>query len=256
MTCPTSSPYSLAGETALVTGGGTGLGSGIARALFQAGARVALVGRRPEVLQSAAASIDSEVRTFPADITELAALPALVAKVEDALGPLTILVNNAGIHLKKPAVETSDADFDAVLRTHVAGAFALTREVGKRMVARRRGSVLFTASMASFMGIPNIVAYTAAKTAYLGLVRALATEWGPHGVRVNAIAPGWIASPMLESALSNDPARRAKILGRIPSQKFGEPEDIGWAATYLSSPAARYVNGVILPVDGGAAESF
>jgi gluconate 5-dehydrogenase len=124
------------------------------------------------------------------------------------------------------------------------------------MVERRAGSVLFTASMASFMGLPQIVAYSAAKSAYLGVVRTLATEWGPSNVRVNAIAPGWIASDMLDKALSGDSARKARILGRTPLARFGEPEDIGWAAVYLCSPAAKFVTGTVLPVDGGASESF
>jgi gluconate 5-dehydrogenase len=123
-------------------------------------------------------------------------------------------------------------------------------------VARKAGSILFIASMTSFMGMPQVVAYAAAKSAYLGLVRSLAVEWGPHGVRVNAIAPGWIASPMLERALSGDPVRKGKILGRTPLGSFGDPDDIGWAAVYLASPAAKFVNGVVLPVDGGAAIGF
>jgi gluconate 5-dehydrogenase len=171
-------------------------------------------------------------------------------------GPVTILINNAGIHLKKPAEQTTDEEFAGVLQTHVFGAFALTREVGRRMIQRRSGSILFIASMASFMGVPNIVAYTTAKTACVGLVRSLATEWGPHGVRVNAIAPGWIDSDMLEQALSGDPGRRTKILNRTPLGHFGKSDDIGWAAVYLASPAARFVTGVVLPVDGGASESF
>ena len=174
------------------------------------------------------------------DVTKLESAPSLVAQAEKLAGPLTILVNNAGVHLKKPAMETSDAEFAAVLQTHVFGAFALTREAGRRMVERRSGCVLFTASMASFMGIPQVVAYSAAKSAYLGLVRALATEWGPHGVRVNAIAPGWIASDMLDQALSGDPARKAKIIGRTPMlARFGEPDDVGWAAVYLASPGGK-----------------
>jgi gluconate 5-dehydrogenase len=132
----------------------------------------------------------------------------------------------------------------------------LTREAGKRMVSRKSGSVLFTASMSSLMGLPLIVAYSAAKSAYVGIVRTLASEWGPDGLRVNAIAPGWIASDMLDQALSGDPERKVKILGRTPLKKFGEPEDIGWAAVYLCSPAAKFVTGVVLPVDGGAAIGF
>jgi gluconate 5-dehydrogenase len=152
--------------------------------------------------------------------------------------------------------ETSDAEFAAVIQTHVFGAFALTREAGRRMVERKSGSILFTASMASLFGLPLVVAYSAAKSAYVGMVRSLATEWGAHGVRVNAIAPGWIASAMLDKALGGDAARKAKILGRTPMNKFGEPDDIGWAAVYLSSPAAKFVTGVVLPVDGGAAIGF
>lgn len=251
-----ASPFNLTGQTVLITGGGSGLGLGMARCFVAAGARVVLVGRRRAELDAAAASLGSQAQFLVGDVTKLASLPTLVDSAETLAGPITVLVNNAGIHLKKPAVETSDAEFAAVIETHVYGAFALTREVGRRMIARRSGSILFTASMAAFIGMPSIVAYSAAKSAYLGLVRSLSTEWGPHRVRVNAIAPGWIASPMLDKALAGDPARQAKILGRIPLGGFGAPEHIGHAAVYLSSPAAEYVTGVVLPVDGGAAESF
>lgn len=250
------SAFDLSGQTALITGGGTGLGFGMARCLAAAGANVVLVGRRRTELDKAAAALGKNAHALVGDVTRLESAPALVEQAEKLAGPVTILINNAGVHLKKLATETSDAEFAGVLQTHVFGAFALTREVGRRMIERRNGCVLFTASMASFMGLPQIVAYTTAKSAYLGLVRALAAEWGPHGVRVNAIAPGWIASDMLEQALQGDAPRKAKILARIPMGKFGEPEDIGWAAVYLVSPAARYINGVVLPVDGGAAIGF
>ena len=248
--------FDLTGQTALITGGGTGLGLGIAQCLAAAGAKVVLVGRRKEELGNACAAIGERAFALRGDVTQLGTAPALIAEAERLAGPLSILVNNAGVHLKKPAVETADTEFARVIETHLLGAFALTREAGRRMIERRAGSVIFTASMASLMGIPLIVAYSAAKSAYVGVVRTLATEWGPHGVRVNAIAPGWIGSAMLEQALNGDPARKAKILGRIPAGGFGEPNDIGWAALYLASPAAKYVNGVVLPVDGGAASGF
>jgi NAD(P)-dependent dehydrogenase (short-subunit alcohol dehydrogenase family) len=253
---PVNSAFNLAGQTALITGGGTGLGFGMARCLAAAGAKVVLVGRRKDELARACAEIGANAFRLVGDVTKLDAAAALVDQAETLGGPVSILVNNAGVHLKKPAVETSDEEFANVVQTHVFGAFALTREAGKRMVARKSGCVLFTASMVSLMGIPLVVAYSAAKSAYVGMVRTLAVEWGPHGVRVNAIAPGWIGSAMLEQALAGDPTRKAKILGRIPPGKFGEPDDIGWAAVYLASPAAKYVNGVVLPVDGGAAEAF
>jgi len=251
-----SSSFDLTGQTALITGGGTGLGFGMARCLVASGARVVLVGRRRDELEKATAALGKQAYALPGDITRLETVPALVDAAEAKAGPVTLLINNAGVHLKKPAVETTDQEFAQVLQTHVFGAFALTREVGRRMVGRRSGCVLFTASMTAFIGMPSVVAYSAAKSAYVGIVRSLATEWGPHGVRVNGIAPGWIASEMLDRALAGDPARKARILARTPLARFGEPDDIGWAAVYLASPAAKFVSGVVLPIDGGAVESF
>jgi NAD(P)-dependent dehydrogenase (short-subunit alcohol dehydrogenase family) len=251
-----NSAFDLGGQTALITGGGTGLGFGMARCLVASGARVVLVGRRQEELAKACAALGEKAFALSGDVTKLETIPALVDQAEKLAGPISILINNAGVHLKKPALETSDAEFAAVIQTHVYGAFALTREAGRRMVERKTGCVLFTSSMAALMGLPLVVAYSAAKSAYVGIVRALASEWGAAGVRVNAIAPGWITSDMLDKALSGDPARKAKIFGRTPLGKFGDPEDIGWAAVYLCSPAAKFVTGVVLPVDGGAAESF
>jgi len=253
---PPQSAFDLTGQTALITGGGTGLGFGMARCFVAAGARAILLGRRQDELDKACAALGGNAYALPGDVTRLETVPALVDQAEKLAGPVTILVNNAGVHLKKPAVETSDADLAGLMQTHVFGAFALTREAGRRMVQRRAGCVLFIASMASFIGLPQVVAYAAAKSAYLGIVRTLATEWGPHGVRVNAIAPGWIHSGMLDKALSGDPARKAKILDRTPLSRFGEPDDVGWAAVYLVSPAAKFVTGVVLPVDGGAVDSF
>lgn len=257
MTAPDpKSAFDLTGQVALITGGGTGLGLGMARCLAASGAKVVLVGRRETELRAACIAIGPSAFALPGDITRLADSAKLVAAAEDLAGPITLLVNNAGVHLKKPAVETADAEFAAVLETHVAGAFALTREAGRRMVGRGSGSVIFITSMTALIGMTNVVAYSTAKTAILGIVHSLATEWGPSGVRVNAIAPGWIDSPMLDKALSGDPARKARILARTPLGHFGEPSDIGWAAVYLASPAAKFVSGVVLPVDGAAAESF
>lgn len=248
--------FDLSGQSALITGGGTGLGLGMARCFVAAGARVVLVGRRKEELANACAVLGPNAFALQGDVTQLETASALFEAAERLAGPVTVLINNAGAHLKKPAEETTDAEFAAVIQTHVFGAFALTREAGRRMIKRRSGCILFTASMASFIGLPLVVAYSAAKSAYVGMVRSLASEWGAHGVRVNAVAPGWIASDMLDQALRGDEARRAKVLGRTPLGRFGEAEDIGWAAVYLASPAAKFVTGVVLPVDGGAAGGF
>jgi gluconate 5-dehydrogenase len=221
-----------------------------------AGAKVVLVGRRESELRVAVKSLGERATFVVHDITDLDGAPALVAKVTQEVGPIDCLVNNAGIHLKKAAVDTTSEEFESVLRTHVFGAHALTRAVVPGMMKRGRGSILFTASMASLFGIPLVIAYTAAKSAYVGMVRGYATEFSAYGIRVNAIAPGWIATEMSRKALDGDPQRRDKILGRTPMGKMGNPEDIGWAAVYLASPAAAFVTGVVLPVDGGVSIGF
>ena len=254
--CSVDKVFSLAGETALITGGGSGLGLGIAKCFVRAGARVVLVGRREAVLRKAAQQLGRAAVAQAHDITRNEEADDLIKSVSRRVGPVSILVNNAGIHLKKSAVETTPAEFDALLQTHVVAAFSLTRAVLPGMIQRRHGSILFTASMASLFGIPSVVAYSAAKTAYLGMVRALATEVSAKGIRVNAIAPGWIDSTMMRTALKGDPQRYKRIMSRTPMKRFGTPEDIGWAATFLCSPAARFITGTVLPVDGGASIGF
>lgn len=249
-------PFRLDGELALITGGGSGLGLGMARCMAEAGARVVLAGRREEALKQAAAAIGPPAGYLAHDVTHLHEAPTLVDKVARRFGPITILVNNAGIHLKKPAVDTTEEEFMQVLATHVLASHALTRAVAPAMMRRGSGSILFIASMASLFGIPQVVAYSAAKSAYLGMVRALATELSPHGVRVNAIAPGWIETDMTRRAMQNDPARQQRILNRTPLARFGEPDDVGLAAVFLCSPAAKFITGVVLPVDGGASIGF
>lgn len=253
----TQPAFRLDSEVALITGGGTGLGLGIARAFVQAGAKVVLAGRRQHELEKAAGSLGSAAFTAVYDVTATGGASHLVVRAADLAGaPASILVNNAGIHLKKDAVDTSVEEFSAVLQTHVLGAHALAAAVLPGMMERRHGSILFIASMASLFGIPKVVAYSAAKSAHLGMVRTLAVEVGEHGVRVNAIAPGWIDSAMSRKALDDEPARKAKILGRTPLGRLGESEDIGLAAVYLSSPAAKFITGIVLPVDGGISIGF
>ncbi|MBA4137178.1 MAG: 3-oxoacyl-ACP reductase [Opitutus sp.] len=248
--------FSLRGEIALITGGGTGIGLAMARAMHRAGAQVVLVGRREIELQAVVAELGANAHAFTHDVTEFAGAADLVERVTRQVGPITCLVNNAGIHLKKPAVDTTPEEFQKVLNTHIVGAHALTRAVAPGMIARRHGTILFTGSMASLFGIPLVIAYTAAKSAMVGLVKGYSTEFAPHGVRVNCIAPGWIETEMSRKALDGDPARKAKIFGRTPMGGMGQPEDIGWAAVYLASPAAKFVTGVTLPVDGGVSIGF
>jgi gluconate 5-dehydrogenase len=249
-------PFSLDQETAIITGGGSGLGLGIARCFIQAGARVILVGRRHEELAKTCDELGGNAFFAVQDITDFDGTEEAFGKLVSQHGPPTVLVNNAGTHLKKMAVDTRPDEFEAVMRTHITAAHNLNRLALPGMLERGHGNILFIASMASLIGVPQVIAYSAAKSACLGMVRTLAAELSSRGVRVNAIAPGWIQSPMLERALDGDPARRAKILGRTPMECFGSPEDVGWAATFLCSPAARFITGTVLPVDGGASIGF
>ena len=250
-------PFSLENETALITGGGTGIGLGIARCMIAAGARVVLVGRRESELSKACAELGPNASYAAQDITSFEEMPTLVRRAEESSGtPVSILVNNAGIHVKKPAVETTTEDLQSVLNTHLLAAHALTRAVVPGMISRGRGSILFTSSMAAYMGVPQVIAYSAAKSSFFGMVSTLSAELAAQGIRVNAIAPGWIFSEMSAKALDSDPARKAKVMARIQMGRMGQPEDIGNTAVFLSSPAAAYITGVTLPVDGGATVSF
>ncbi|MGH9589510.1 MAG: SDR family NAD(P)-dependent oxidoreductase [Terracidiphilus sp.] len=248
--------FSLAGELAIVTGGGTGLGFAMASCLAASGAHVVIAGRRVALLEEATRKLGDRVFSVQYDVTDFAAAQDFIANVEEHYGAPSILINNAGIHVKKSVEDHTQEDFHGVLATHVEGAFALTRAVVPAMKRAGHGSILFMASMSSILGMPGIVAYSAAKSAYLGMVRSLAAELGASNIRVNAIAPGWIETPMLHQALDGDLKRRQKILDRTPEQRFGSPEDTGWAAVYLCSPAASFINGVLLPVDGGASIGF
>lgn len=248
--------FSLEGQVAVITGGGTGIGQAIASSMHEAGATVALVGRREEELSKAVNALGDRACYFVHDITEMDKADELAKKVTDKFGHIDCLVNNAGKHLKKAALETSAEEFLAVLNTNVIASHVLTKAIAPAMVERKGGSILFTASMASLFGIPHVIAYSAAKSAHLGMVRSLTTELSEHGIRVNAIAPGWIETEMSRKALDGDPARRDKILGRTPMHRLGTPSDVGWAAVYLASPAASFVTGTIIPVDGGASIGF
>ncbi len=249
-------PFDLAGKTALVTGGGSGLGLGISNAFVAANAKVIITGRREKKLKEACKPFPESMFYMVNDITELDSLPSLVERIENEFGKIDILVNNAGINMKKHVLDVTDNEFDKILKTNLHGLFALAREVGRRMADRKSGSIINITSMAAIYGIPQVTAYTASKTGVLGLTRSMAVDLSPHGVRVNAIAPGFIQSPMLEKAFSTDPERRDKVLSRTPLNKLGSPEDIAYAAVYLASDASKFITGINLPVDGGNSIGF
>ena len=249
--------FSLEGKKAIVTGGGTGIGLGVTKALIEAGAKVLITGRREEKLKEVCEELGESCVYFSGDMTSSDDRAQLISQAETLLsGPLNILINNAGNHLKKAAVEVTDEEFQNVMNIHVNASFALSRDFYPSLLKSGGGSIVMIASMASYMGIPKIVAYTTAKSAIVGLTRGLAAEWSPDNIRVNAIAPGWISTPMTDKAFAGDPERMNKVLSRTPMNTFGKAEDIGQAAVYLCSPASKFVTGTLFPVDGGAQIGF
>jgi gluconate 5-dehydrogenase len=172
------------------------------------------------------------------------------------VGEIDVLVNNAGINFKKDALHVSNQEYQEVIQTNQTAVFALTREVAKSMARRGGGNIIMISSMASQYGIPKVISYTASKSAVEGMTRALAVEWAVHGIRVNCIAPGFIATAMSSKALDNDPERKARVLARTPMGKLGEPADVANAALFLASAQAKYITGIVLQVDGGNSIGF
>jgi len=248
--------FNLNKKRALVTGGGSGLGYAIAKQFKEAGAEVIILGRTENKIMKAAQELGEGVHGTVFDVTRIKEIPRLVEMITTKYGTIDILVNCAGKHLKKPALETTDEEFNDILQIHLMSVFAFVREFGRGMVERKDGSIILISSMTAIMGMGQVVAYSAGKSAILGMMKNLVAEFAPYHVRINTIAPGWIDTPMLRQVIDTDPERKQKILNRIPAKAFGEPDDIGNACVYLSSEAGKYVNGVFLPVDGGGAVGF
>ena len=248
--------FSVEKQVALITGGAAGIGLEIARCLISSGAQVVITGRNEPRLQKAVSELGDQARYFVNDITELHTLEPLVSEVESLYGPIDILVNNAGINQKKTALEVSDEEFNRIIETNLSAVFSLTRIVARRMVERKRGSIIMVSSMAAYYGIDRVVAYAASKAGIEGMVKVLASDLSKYNVRVNAVAPGFIETNMMKTAFGSDPDRMQRALGRTPMGRFGKPEDVGWAVVFLSSPAAGYITGVSLRVDGGNAIGF
>lgn len=249
--------YDLSGQTAVVTGGASGLGLAITRCLISAGARVAVIGSRPaEQVSEVMAEFGDRASYYQFDITDTAHTEAVAGRIVAEQGPVSILVNNAGNHCKKFIWDMTVEDYEKVLDVHLVGAFALTKALVPQMKALGHGRILFQASMTSYIGQPQVAGYATAKAGYLGLIHTLTAELAEYGITVNAIAPGWIDTPMFHKATDNDPPRLAKIMGRIPAKSVGDPMDVGMCAAFLCSDAARYISGTCIPVDGGALIGF
>lgn len=244
-------------KIAVVTGGGSGIGLAIAEKFVQRNMRTIIAGRDEAKLNAAKQKLGNLCEAMVIDLNELSSIPKFVQCVMDRYGSVDVLVNNAGINMKKDFTAVSDHDFQKILLTNVTAVFALSREVVKCMLEKNiRGSIINISSMASRYGIPKVIAYTASKSAIEGMTRAMAVELSPQGIRVNCIAPGFIATDMSAKALNDDPERLAKVMGRTPMGEMGTPADIAEAALFLASDASKYITGVVLPVDGGNSIGF
>lgn len=243
-------------KVAIVTGGGSGIGLAITEKLVGSGITTIIVGRDEAKLAAAKEKLGDLCVPVRGDLNDLAAIPALVEGIAKQYGGIDILVNNAGINMKKEFTEVTDEEFQKILLTNVTAVFALSREVAKCMLEKGNGAIINISSMASQYGIPKVIAYTASKSAIEGMTRAMAVDLSPRGIRVNCIAPGFIATDMSAKAMNNDPERKQKVLARTPMGQFGSPGDVGDAALFLSSDAAKFITGVVLPVDGGNSIGF
>lgn len=244
--------FRLDGQSALVTGGDKGLGQAIAIALAQAGADVAVASHTgdPAATLAAIAAVGRRGVALRADLADVARAPELVTAACDVFGKLDILVNNAGIIRRAPVLEMAGADWDAVIDVNLNAVWALAQSAARQMAPRRHGKIINIASLLSFQGGIRVPAYAAAKHAVAGLTKALANELAPQGINVNAIAPGYMVTDNTQ-ALRTDPERSRQILERIPAARWGDPQDLAGAVVFLASPAADYVHGHVLVIDGG-----
>ena len=241
----------LDGKVALVTGAGRGIGEAIALAYAEAGADVALAARTRDELDRVAGKAREHGRRAVAiqtDMADMASYQPLVERVTDELGGLDIFANVAGVTRRMPIVDVSLEDWNYVIDVNLRGLYFLSQAVARVMVARNHGKVLHIASMTSYRGFDGISLYGLTKTAVVSLTRTMAVEWAPHNIQVNAIAPGWIDTPMTSSMA---PSRRKWVEDHVPQGRYGTPDDIAPLALYLVSSAADYVTGQVYPVDGG-----
>lgn len=243
--------FRLDGKIAVVTGGTKGIGRGIAVALAEAGADIAVVSRTPHPdIEKTILNLGRRYTHHSADLTERAQTRKMIPTVAEKMGDLDILVNNAGIIRRSPAAEYPEEDWDDTLESDLTATFILSQAAGRIMLKKGKGKIINIASVLSFQGGINVTGYVAAKHGVAGLTRALANDWAGKGINVNALAPSFYTTEFTES-IQNDPDRSKSITARTPAGRWGMPEDIAGAAVFLASPASDFINGVILPVDGG-----
>ncbi|MBI4942529.1 MAG: SDR family oxidoreductase [Actinobacteria bacterium] len=250
----TTSPFDLTGTVALVTGSSRGIGAALAEGLVRAGATVVLNARDGEALEAArtdlAARTGATVHASAFDVTDDAAVAAAVAGVESTVGPIGVLVNNAGVQHRVPMLDLDVADWNRVLAANLTGPFLVGRAVARGMLARGAGKIVNIASVQARLARPGIAPYAASKGGIAMLTRTMCAEWGPSGVQANAIAPGYFDT-VLTSALVNDPEFDAWVRGRTPARRWGRPEELVGTLLWLASGASDFVNGQVVHVDGG-----
>ena len=249
--------FRLDNQTAIVVGGAGGLGAAIARGLAEAGAAVALADANAGGAKQVAEGLLAAGRRALAvavDVADRGSVEAMAGEVESRLGPVDVLVNSAGITHRSPAAEFPEAQWHRVIAVNLTGVFLASQAVGRRMIARRRGRVINIASIAGELGLPGTIAYSASKGGVVQLTRALAVEWAPHNVRVNAIAPSWF-STNIGDLIHREPDYEARAMRRVPMGRMGQPDELVGAALYLASDASAMVTGHILAVDGGTLAS-
>jgi gluconate 5-dehydrogenase len=245
--------FDLSGRTALITGSGSGIGYALAGGLAGAGARVVLNGRKASKLGEAAARLradGAEVLTAPFDVTDAAATSAAVARIEADHGPIDILVNNAGLQRRAPLEDFDHAVWHELMRTNVDSVFFVGQAVARHMIGRGRGKIINVCSVQSELGRPNIAPYTASKGAVKMLTKGMAIDWGPHGLQVNGLGPGYFKTELTQALVDNAEFSQW-LIGRTPSRRWGDVADLIGAAVFLASDASNFVNGHILYVDGG-----
>jgi NAD(P)-dependent dehydrogenase (short-subunit alcohol dehydrogenase family) len=245
--------FSLSGRKALVSGASRGIGQALAIGLSRAGAEVAVAARSKDSLTATVDQIRSlGHRSLPLamDVSRVSDCSDAVAQAADVMDGLDILVNNAGVEQIRPSLDVDEQLWDLIVDTNLKGAFFASQAAAKAMIAGGGGAILNICSLTSEVGIPTAVPYGSSKTGLLGMTRALAAEWAPRGIRVNALAPGYFRTAMTEVFYQDEAWQRA-MLQRIPLGRFGQLDDLVGAAIFLCSPAARYITGVCLPVDGG-----
>ncbi|MEO6047058.1 MAG: SDR family oxidoreductase [Candidatus Kapaibacterium sp.] len=248
-----STLFDLHGATALVTGASRGLGATATEILAEAGANVVLIGRELATLREREEKLSAhgvETLSVVCDMGDRDEITRAVAEARERFGAIDILVNNAGIIRRGAAENYTIEDWNEVINVNLTGPFMLAQEIGRDMIARGRGKIINIASLLSFSGGLNVIGYTASKSGVAGITRAMANEWARHGVNVNGIAPGYFKTEAT-AALQNNPERYNALLARIPAGRWGEPDDLKGTILFLASRASDYVNGAIIPVDGG-----